>query len=83
MNNEFFLRWARQMNERESKTPPTENAVPSEPGSGSFSKQFESSTNTRQIQGELDGRLLMLRRVLLTAVEMIEEIVVPVNGGEK
>ena len=36
------------------------------------------------MQGELDVRLLMLRRVLLTAVAMIEEMVVPLKGkGEK
>jgi hypothetical protein len=65
-----------------SDSPTKKEAAPAKESAGS-GEHVEYGTSANDSQEALAGRLLLLRRILLTAVAMIEELIVPVKGGEK
>jgi hypothetical protein len=63
-------------------SPPKEEAAPAKEAAKSSGERVSNNTADSEAQDPtLAGRLLLLRRVLLTAVEIIEDIAFPKTGG--
>ena len=61
-------------------SPPKKEAAPCDAASSGEQVTNNTADNAAQ-DPALAGRLLLLRRVLLTAVEIIEDIALPNTGG--
>ncbi len=67
-----------------AESPPKKEAAPAKEAAKSSGEHRTSNTADNEAQDPtLAGRLLLLRRILLTAVEIIEDIALPKNGGTR